>query len=151
MPIIRPLAETPHAATVAAWLHAEWWGAAGWTLAATEAFLRSATGPAAPCAFVAEQDGQPLGTATFDIDDLPTRRDLTPWLASVWVRPDSRGRGIASALVARVEAVSRAQGHDRIWLFTPSAEGFYAARGWVREGLEAWEGRMVPLMSKRLG
>ncbi len=150
MVLIRPLAETPHAPAVAAWLHTEWWAASGWTLAATEAFLRSATGPAAPCCFVAEQAGAPLGTATFDIDDLPTRRDLSPWLASVWVRPESRGQRIGAALVARVEAAARAQGHPRIWLFTPEAERFYAARGWQREGLEEWQGRQVPLMSKRL-
>jgi len=148
---IRSVAATPHLPAVAAWLHAAWWAADGWSLSATEAFLRQATGPAAPVAFVAEAAGVPLGTATLDRDDLPGRMDLSPWLASVWVVPDARRRGIASALVAHVEAVAAALGHDRLYLFTPDKAGFYAARGWQGIGEEAWRaGRTVTLMAKRL-
>lgn len=147
---ILPLAETPHVATVAAWLHAEWWAASGWTLDGTAGFLRAATGPAAPCCFVAEEAGMPLGTALFDIDDLPSRPDLSPWLASVLVAPAHRGRGVATALVRRVEDAARAQGHREIWLFTFSAAAFYAARGWRPAGVEEWQGRPVDLMTKAL-
>jgi GNAT superfamily N-acetyltransferase len=147
---ILPLPETPHVPTVARWLHGAWWAAGGSTLDATEAFLRSATGPAAPCCYVAEADGVPLGTATFDTDDLPARPDLSPWLASVWVRPEARGQGVATALIRRVEDQARAMGHARIWLFTSDAAGLYAARGWARAGTEEWRGHPVVLMAKDL-
>lgn len=147
---ILPLAETPHVTEVARWLHIEWWAEEGWSREATEAWLRAATGPAAPVCFVAEIDGAPVGTATLDTDDLPTRMDLTPWLASVLVPPAWRRRGIAGALARHVENAAASLGHARLWLFTPSAEGFYAARGWARVGTEEWRGRAVPLMVRAL-
>ncbi|NGM19384.1 GNAT family N-acetyltransferase [Roseomonas stagni] len=149
--LIRPVAETPHLPTIAAWLHAQWWAAGGYSLEATEAFLRRATGPAAPCALVAEQDGIPLGTATFDTDDLPSRPDLAPWLASVLVTPEARRQGVATALVRAVEGLAAAQGVRRLWLFTPDQAPFYAARGWVRSGEEQYRGSPVVLMHRDLG
>jgi predicted N-acetyltransferase YhbS len=148
---ILPLAETPHLAEVARRLHGQWWAADGWSLEATEAWLRAATGPAAPCTFVAEIEGRAVGTATLDTDDLPHRLDLSPWLASVLVWPEFRGRGIAGALVAHVEAAAQALGHPRLWLFTPDAAAFYAARGWAPAGEETWHGRRVALMVRELG
>lgn len=146
--LIRPVAETPHVPTIAAWLHAQWWASGGYSLAQTESFLRQATGPAAPCALVAERDGLPLGTATFDTDDLPARPDLSPWLASVLVAPEARRQGIATALVAAVEELAIAQGVRRLWLFTPDQAPFYAARGWVRSGAEEYRGSPVVLMHR---
>jgi predicted N-acetyltransferase YhbS len=148
--LIRPVAESPHLPIVAAWLHAQWWAAGGYDLEATEAFLRRATGPAAPCTLVAEQDGVPLGTATFDTDDLPSRPDLAPWLASVLVAPEARRRGIATALVRAVEDLAMAQGVRRLWLFTPDQAPFYAARGWARMGEERYRGSPVVLMARDL-
>lgn len=147
---IRILAETPHLDAVAAWLHAQWWAADGWTLAATRDFLAAARGPRAPACFLAEEGGMPLGTATLDTDDLPARMDLAPWLASVLVAPAARGRGIATALVAHVEAAAAALGHARLYLHTPDAGRFYAARGWHGLGEEAWQGRPTLLMAKDL-
>ena len=150
-PVIRPAAETPHLATVAAWLHAAWWAADGWTLAAVRAELAVAAGPAAPIAFVAEVAGEPLGTATLDVDDLPSRPDLSPWLASVWVAPAARGRGLATALACHVEARAAALGHGKLHLFTPDRAAFYARRGWRVLGAERWRDVPVTLMAKCLG
>ena len=149
--LVRPVAATPHLPVIAAWLHAQWWEAGGYTLEATEAFLRDAKGPAAPCVLVAERDGEALGTATFDTDDLPNRPDLSPWLASVLVKPEARRQGIATALVAAVERLALAQGVRRLWLFTPDQASFYAARGWVRAGVEEYRGSPVVLMRRELG
>jgi predicted N-acetyltransferase YhbS len=152
MPVlIRPIAETPHVPVVAAWLHALWWQSGGYTLDETEAFLRKASGPAAPCVLVAERDGEALGTATFDTEDLPSRPDLSPWLASVLVKPEARRQGVATALVSAVERLALAQGVRHLWLFTPDQAAFYAARGWVRAGAEEYRGSPVVLMRRELG
>ncbi len=145
--LIRPAAQSPHLTTVAAWLHAEWWQAGGHALAEAEAFLRRATGPGLPCALVAERDGVPIGTATLDAEDLPSRPDLSPWLASVLVAPAYRRQGVATALVAEVRRRAAAQGHQRLWLFTGGQAAFYAARGWSPEGAETYRGQPVTLMS----
>jgi GNAT superfamily N-acetyltransferase len=147
--VIRPIAVTRHGPSVAAALHATWWAAEGWTLEATRDFLAAATGPGAPCCVVAERHGEWLGTATLDSDDLSVRPDLAPWLASVWVRPAARGQGVGAALVRHVEALARAQGHQRLWLYTPDRAVFYERLGWRREGVEQARSGAVVLMSRQ--
>lgn len=148
--LIRPVVESEHLREIAAWLHAEWWAIDGHVQEQTEAFLRAACGPAAPVVFVAEVEGRPLGTAALDTEDLPARRDLSPWLASVLVAPEARRRGVATALIRHVEQHAAALGHARLWLFTSISEAFYAARGWARVGEEENRGQPVTLMVRDL-
>jgi predicted GNAT family acetyltransferase len=53
-----------------------------------------------------------------------------PWLASVFVPAEQRGKGIASAMVAAVEAAARRLGYPMLYLFTTSAARLYAGLGW---------------------
>jgi GNAT superfamily N-acetyltransferase len=101
--------------------------------------------------FVLLEQDRPVGTASLTHDDLAARRDLTPWLAGVFVEPDARGRGYATALVRRVEAFASAASVPVLWLYTWSAEPLYSRLGWQREGLEQDRGREVVLMTRRLG
>jgi GNAT superfamily N-acetyltransferase len=78
----------------------------------------------------------PVGTASFVKNDLPSRRDLTPWLASVLVMPPFRGRGYSATLVKHVEAVAAAASVRTLWLYTWTAEPVYARLGWERVGIE---------------
>lgn len=148
--VVRRLVETPHAAAVAGWLHEVWWAEEGYSRAQTEAWLRAASGPAAPIAFVAEANGVPVGTASLDTDDLLSRPDLSPWLAGVWVQPAWRRHGVASRLVERVEAAATRLGHPELWLFTEDAAALYRRLGWEPAGPERWRGRDVALMRRRL-
>jgi GNAT superfamily N-acetyltransferase len=148
--LIRPLGASPHLATVAGWLHRQWWAADGWTLEATTEWLAAALGPAAPLTLVAEQDGVPLGTATLDTEDLDSRPDLSPWLASVLVTPPARRQGVATALLRAIEDRARALGHAKLWLYTPDKAQFYAMRGWREAGPELWRDRPVTLMRRDL-
>src|SRR5690242_15674592 len=52
-----------------------------------------------PQTFVAVDGDQLLGSASLVAADLPSRGDLSPWLASVYVDPPFRNRGIGAALV----------------------------------------------------
>lgn len=100
--------------------------------------------------FVLFEGDRPVGTASLAHDDLPSRPDLTPWLAGVFVLPDCRGRGHASALVRHVEGAARAASIAGLWLYTRTAERLYAGLGWERVGLERDKGREVVLMRRRL-
>ena len=100
--------------------------------------------------FVLFDQDRPVGTASLAHDDLATRRDLTPWLAGVFVEPAYRGRGYASALVRRVEAFALASSVPTLWLYTWTAESLYTRLGWKRTGLETNHGQEVVLMSRRL-
>jgi GNAT superfamily N-acetyltransferase len=100
--------------------------------------------------FVLFEQDRPVGTASLSHDDLATRRDLTPWLAGVFVEPSYRGRGYATALVRHVEAFALAESVRSLWLYTWIAEPLYAHLGWLRVGLETERGMEVVLMSRRL-
>ena len=84
--------------------------------------------------FVLFDDDVPVGTASLVASDLPSRPDLTPWLASVLVRPQFRGRGYSAPLVKHVEGAAAAS-TTVLWLYTWSAEPVYARLGWERVGL----------------
>lgn len=83
-----------------------------------------------PQCFVLLVDGEPVGTASLTADDLDERPELAPWLASVYVAPEARGRGHAAALIEAVEAASRSASVPTLWLYTNTAERVYARAGW---------------------
>jgi len=100
--------------------------------------------------FVLFEQDRPVGTASLAHDDLASRRDLTPWLAGVFVERAFRGRGYATALVRRVEAYAREASVPVLWLYTWTAESLYARLGWTRVGLESNRGQKEVLMTRRL-
>ncbi len=121
----------------------------GWTIEAmTAAILAPPAGPEAT--FVLFDRDEPVGTAGLVREDLEARLDLTPWLAGLFVRPAFRGRGHATALVRRVEASAAAASVPVLWLYTATAESFYARLGWRRAGVERETGHEVVLMMRFL-
>ena len=121
-----------HIPRLAGWLHAQW----GYlhendSVERRAARLESrATRGGIPVTFVAVDGETLLGSASLVDDDLETRPELTPWLASVYVAPEHRGRGVASALVQRVVEEARGSGVDRLYLWTTDQERLYARLGW---------------------
>jgi GNAT superfamily N-acetyltransferase len=90
--------------------------------------------------FVAVENGRAVGTASLDFEDLPPRDDLTPWLASVYVLPEVRSRGLGAKLIAAACNEAKAKGFKRIYLHTSDRADFYARRGWQRVGtVEYWQ------------
>lgn len=96
--------------------------------------------------FILFDAGVPVGTASLVTSDLPSRPDLTPWLASVLVLPEFRGRGYSAPLVRHVEAAAAA---SVLWLYTWTAEALYARLGWKRVGLERDGGRNIEVVLMR--
>ncbi len=60
-----------------------------------------------------------------------THKHLTPWLSSVFVPSEQRGKGIASALTLAAASEARRLGFETIYLFTPRNEALYARLGWA--------------------
>ncbi len=106
---------------------------------------------AIPLTLVALAGEAPLGSAALVCQDMKDARpELGPWLADVFVDPDRRGRGIASALVAALVAKARALGVETLHLYTPDRERLYARFGFVvRERID-YRGERVALMSLEL-
>ena len=103
-----------------------------------------------PSVFVAMSDGKPMATASLTVSDMSLRPAMGPWLASVFVLPAWRGRGIASALVATVEAEAREAGCRRLHLYTPDQMALYARLGWVPSESLTYRGERVTLMHRNL-
>jgi GNAT superfamily N-acetyltransferase len=70
-----------------------------------------------PITFVALENGVPIGTAGLIDDDLESRPELTPWLASLYVVREMRGRGVATMLVKHAVGAARGFGIGTLYLY----------------------------------
>ena len=130
---IHYLADRPqHIPTLAAWHYAQWGelNPANDVAARIARFQSHLQPSAVPTTFVASDGEELLGSASLVAHDLDSRPELTPWLASVYVAPTARNRGVGAAVVQRVMAEARAIGVPRLHLFTLDREAFYAKLGW---------------------
>ncbi len=122
------------APTLAQWHYQQWnWLDENDSVARRlDSLIEAANRRRIPSVFVAIEDAELCGSATLAAYDMDTRRDLTPWLADVFVSPDFRRRGIASALVRRVVDEARVLDVSELYLFTtgPWRERLYAGLGW---------------------
>ncbi len=88
-----------------------------------------------PVCYVAIEDTAPVGMVTLKNDDLWSRKDLNPWLASLYVLQDYRRRGIANDLINAVTARAGEMGYKKLYLFLGQEEQdrletYYKKRGW---------------------
>lgn len=138
--------------TLAAWHHAQWgYLHPGDTVEDRERRLgRQAQTDGVPLVVVALEEGQPLGSASIVAHDMDTHPEWTPWLASVFVAPPYRGRGIGTALVERIEDEARRMDVESLYLYTPDRPTFYQRLGWHPLSREAYRGDAVTVMRKVL-
>lgn len=108
--------------------------------------LESQTRDSLPLTLVAHEDGAPLGTASIVVDDMATRPDLTPWMASVLVFAEHRKRGIGGALVREIMKTASARKYPVLYLWTPDKENFYARLGWEKLCVENYLNLNVVVM-----
>ena len=81
-------------------------------------------------------------------DDLAGFEHLTPWLASMFVAPAARGRGVAAALADALLQGARANGHEVVHLFTSGQQQFWADRGWAVVATVDTEGHPATVMAR---
>ena len=93
-----------------------------------------------PVTLVAVEDTMPVGSVSLKMGDLQERDDLDPWLASLYVVADYRGRGIGSALLQAAQGTARAAGVARLYLYTHTANALYERDGWSKTGTFEREG-----------
>ena len=134
---------------VAGWLYGEWGHLSrGNTLTtAIRRISERAQRRTIPVTLVARENGAPVGTASLIAHDMRTRMDLTPWLASVYVLPSHRGRGIGAALCRRAAREAHGLGFSRIYLFTHDKAGFYQILGWKEIQRTEYRKQKVTLMA----
>ncbi|MCE8020996.1 GNAT family N-acetyltransferase [Halomonas sp. MCCC 1A11036] len=150
--IVRLSPDSDHLATVASWTYAEWGHLHPNSTANSyrEALRRECGDGGVPSVFVAMQGDQPVGTAALLAEDMDSRRELTPWLASVFVLPEWRGQGIASTLIRRVEQEAADCGIRQFYLFTPDQQALYRRLGWQDHEDLCYRGEKVTIMLRQL-
>lgn len=149
---IDPLADVPqHTATVMTWIFNQFGAAPGRTLPDVIAGAhRFANTERLPMLFVASRDGEPLGCIALRDQDLPGWEQMTPWLASLFVIPDARGKGIAAALARHLESVATRLGYTRLYLHTPDAVAYYRRLGWTELAQGNRDGKTTNILHKTL-
>jgi len=138
-----------HLMTLATWHHAEWsyLNPERSFEERVEEMREELEGKLIPATFVAEdEEGNLLGSASLLAQDMSSHPELTPWLASVYVNADHRGKGIGSTLVRQVMKHALDNGIHRLYLYTPDQEQLYARLGWQLLSREPYNGTPVTIM-----
>lgn len=128
---IEPLGNYPELVSLCArWNFEEWGQAAGRTLEDTVEGFGPFLDPAGQQrAFIGFAHDLPAGLVLLIDNDLESHPHLKPWLASLFVIPEMRGKGVGKALIRAVEIAARDQGHAALYLYT-SKVGYYRRLGW---------------------
>jgi GNAT superfamily N-acetyltransferase len=132
----------------------EWWRHSGreqrsWWVDVTR---RESGRDALPITFVAiDALGEAIGAVGLGEFDLEERRDRSPWVLGMVVRPDRRGSGIGRALLAALASFAAGRGAERVWVATGGpAVPFYERCGWrVEEHLRQISGEETTVLSRR--
>ena len=103
----------------------------GWNVeTATREFESQPTDGQLPLTIAAMEKEELLGTVSLISDDLPGFEQWNPWLASLFVLPQHRSKGVAAFLVRQAEEILIQNGIRRAYLFTESAQGLFFKLGW---------------------
>ncbi len=141
--------------TVAAWHWREWGNSdpQGSLESWTSGLLTRTNRDRIPSTLLALAGSEPVGSVTLVEHDMPDRADLaelTPWLAGLYVAPDRRHQGVASALIARCEDLAAQLGVSRLYLYTAHADRLYQQVGWSVSREVEYRGNRVTIMTKDL-
>jgi predicted N-acetyltransferase YhbS len=122
------LAECPqYVQLLAKWCHEQWgYLSPNRTLKDVEAnFSKLLSMSQIPFSLVVLDDKKPVAMASLELQDMDIYPELTPWLASVYVVPDYRKKGIGSKVVKTILEKAKEQHIEKIYLFTMDQEHWY--------------------------
>ena len=101
-------------------------------------------------AFVALDRDRAVGVVQLHEFEIDALRDRSPWVCGMVVRPNYRGAGIGSRLLAALERFAAGHGVAQLWVFTESAAGFYERCGWRRYGESEQDGERGIVLTRLL-
>lgn len=135
---IRLLRDFPdYSAILAYWAYLEWYRDRDIDFDTVfRAYKVRSDDSALPFSMVALEQGIPAGMVSLKENDLWSRRDLNPWLSSLYVTPEFRKRGTGTKLVEALLERAVCSGYNEIYLFTSGKNmkklaNFYKKRGWI--------------------
>jgi len=130
--ITRLKPNSPELEICAAWRYEAFLKSYGYSLVESAAQLtKLATQPDEyETALIALVDGRLAGICLLVLQEFEALHDVSPWLASLYVAPEYRKRGVARRLVSAIEDQAREHGLARLHLYTGDAQAFYLKCGW---------------------
>jgi GNAT superfamily N-acetyltransferase len=88
-----------------------------------------------PVSLVAIENGIPVGMVSLKENDVWSRKDLNPWLNSLYVVPEFRNRGIGKLLIEKVKKKAMDLNISRLFLFADAdniyLNNYYNNIGWT--------------------
>jgi GNAT superfamily N-acetyltransferase len=105
-----------------------------------------------PVTFVAHSVANDvLGAVGLDTYDLDERRETSPWVTGMIVRPDQRRRGVGRALLHHLERWAAEHEIAEAWVGTDLARDFYERCGWTTlETFTTTTGQQMTVLHKTL-
>lgn len=89
-----------------------------------------------------------LGLATLvDDDELPGVIEPGPWIAAVWVHPESRRHGVGGSLIRHATLRACDRGIDTLYLYTEDKQAWYERKGWTKVRDASLNGLAVTVMT----
>ncbi|MDF7800313.1 GNAT family N-acetyltransferase [Pontiellaceae bacterium B1224] len=140
--------EPQHLPILASWHHAEWLhlNPEGSLEDRIEKMGLYLSDDPIPSTFIYVDQNRLIGSAAVIEHDMDTHKELSPWLASVYVHPECRNRGIGSKLVRHVMQYIHQIGFSELYLFTEDQVSFYSSLGWVSVSEETYRKADVTVM-----
>jgi predicted N-acetyltransferase YhbS len=138
---------------LAGWIYAEWsFMYPGKTKKYIESLLRKRLNKKRlPITLVAFEAGEPVGTISLKSFDMETKRNLSPWIASLYVERPWRKKGIGSRLIKALEAKAAELNFRKLYLFTVKGlVSFYVRLGWKIKEQTLYHSYSVTIMEKDL-
>jgi len=137
--------------TCASWAFGQWGCQSGGSLErATALFSEGTKKGSVPLTLVALVSEKPAGMISLWQSDFDGRPDLSPWLASLFVHPSHRKKGIASRLIKKLEAEACRLSFQQLYLVTEESRTLYQTHGWSEIDHVVTAHGEASLMSKRL-
>jgi len=100
-----------------------------------------------PSTVVAIENDELMGSASLVEYDLDSRKALSPWLASVFVGPEFRRRGVGGRLIQQIAETAFAGGVETLYLYTTDREAYYHHFGWSVVERTTHNGVAIVIMS----
>lgn len=140
--------EPQHLLTLASWHHVEWThlNPEGTLEDRIEKMKLYLTNDPIPSTFICIYKNQLVGSAAVIEHDMDNHKELSPWLASVYVKPEFRSKGIGSKLVRHVMQFISQFNIPELYLFTEDQVRLYASLGWVSISEETYRNTDVTVM-----
>jgi N-acetylglutamate synthase-like GNAT family acetyltransferase len=103
-----------------------------------------------PLALVGLEAGRVIATGCLKVLDMDTRKELSPWLAGIYVVRDQRRKGYGSLIVKALENIAKDLCIPKLYLYTPQSASFYERLGWAEYETARYKGQLVTIMKREL-